>query len=419
MKNKRFLSLLFIFCSLFSLSYLFSKQTPEEVIEEAENIFSSNYYTDYRQDLAKFHNHLSVNRQKEMSFLAELTPDFNSAQKRKAHEQLVLNLRQLLLRPEQKVNADALVNWLFLKSNRNESTLKYFYNIVNSPNGDIFSFLEKTQSELSTHPQFTGLKNQSRSEDHFFKGNLPAVLFTLGQPPHTTVIRMAQPVERMTRLKMPWTTLGIQPEFMSFIEAQKGHLYINLMKRHGLEGSASKTIENLDGKVEGFSVVSLDKNSKFYWQHEMHYPEILSYPQFKKKLHTHLTKKSGYYWSSNLHSGRWEERLIKMTSKVHQTYFDEKPQLNREERRDFIELLYLEILNALVEDLQPKSMNISCRQCMDRGPSVYVLWMYQKKLINHKEMAALLLAPPLLIDNRASHASRINRFITAAKRIED
>ena len=54
---------------------------------------------------------------------------------------------------------------------------------------------------------------------------------------------------------------------------------------------------------------------------------------------------------------------------------------------------------------------------MDRGPSLMTLWLFQQQAINDAELVVMLLAPPLLIHQRTSHAPRLARFISAAKRL--
>jgi hypothetical protein len=99
--------------------------------------------------------------------------------------------------------------------------------------------------------------------------------------------------------------------------------------------------------------------------------------------------------------------------------FKNSATLNRTERKDFIEITYLKILDVIKDKCKPSSMNITCRQGMDRGPSLMVLWMLKKGVLDDPKVAAnLLLTPPLLIRNRSSHRSRIEKLISTAKRLD-
>jgi hypothetical protein len=64
----------------------------------------------------------------------------------------------------------------------------------------------------------------------------------------------------------------------------------------------------------------------------------------------------------------------------------------------------------------PETMNITCRQGIDRGPSFSALWLYKNGVFNLDQATVHLFVPPLLFHNRAPHASRIERFVSASKR---
>ena len=113
-----------------------------------------------------------------------------------------------------------------------------------------------------------------------------------------------------------------------------------------------------------------------------------------------------------------DQTLKKILDLVHQRYFESNKALSQKERLNFIELTYLEILEHLADQLQVASMNITCRQCMDRGPSLYVLWMCKRGLLNQEQVKALLLCPPLLLHSRPSHRAKVNRFVQALKQVK-
>jgi hypothetical protein len=270
--------------------------------------------------------------------------------------------------------------------------------------GDFIEYLENSLKKLRAISSFSGLKHNSPYDDSLMEGNLPFLQFGLED---VAVVRMAMPVVDGNRL---FSASGIHPEFLTFVRGQKKHLYVNLMKRHGTEGPLSKALEALDGTESTLAVVTLDKNSPFYWQ-EGDFPE--SAPAFKELFLNRMLEGKDYYWSSQLDMEKWKTDLKQCLNHVHLVHFHENPLLNRKEREDFIELAYLEILDGLVASLQPESLNITCKQAMDRAPSLAVLWQWKLGLAAEQEAAALLFAPPLLVHNRPTHRSRLARFISS------
>lgn len=273
--------------------------------------------------------------------------------------------------------------------------------------GDYFIYLQNSLSSLRSGKHFKKSKT-TFSDDSFAEGNLPFLQFTL--PGKTQVIRMGLPIVERPYLQNLILTPPLNPEFVAFIRMQKRHLYVNLMKREGSEAPNSLAIESLEKREPTFSAVTLDKNSDFYWQQGEFPSESKAFKQeFYNKM---VDPKGTYYWSLQLTD--WNRELKAILDKVHQKYFNQKLELSKQERQDFIELSYLEILDRLVAFLQPDSMNITCKHAIDRGPSLAVLWQLKLGLANENEAAALLLAPPLLMHNRTGHEPRLERFTSAA-----
>lgn len=270
--------------------------------------------------------------------------------------------------------------------------------------GDFFEYLKTTFTDLkSRYPKSkTTLSNDSYSE-----GNLPFLQFELSG---IKVIRMGLPMIETSYFQSLFFPPSINPEFVRFIRLQKRHLYVNLMKREGLEGPASVALEALELKEPKLAIVTLDKNSDFYWQ-KGNYPDTAA--EFKSLFLKKLTDKKGaYYWSYHLEN--WPSQLEEILEDVHRSYFPQNDLFTKEERQAFIELAYLEILDRLTQSLLPSSLNITCKHAIDRGPSLAVLWQMKKGAATERQVTALLLAPPLLMHNRMSHKARLDRFIATA-----
>lgn len=411
--------------------------TSSTSTDECANIFSSKVYADYHQQLNDFifknplfqqtDNEVPTEfnvRVKELLKLIQ-TPLASPEQQRQLHIDFVRQLRELIeISSSKKLSSneqnsrkvlEAIINWIYLEANLSNSTQEFIYQYIEEPKGDLLSYLSDKQLILHDDRRFDGIKHEVNIDDSYLHGNLPSVIFTLPGPMSTKVIRTPRPTRQT--LGFPWSVPTINPEFLKFIQQQWSHIYVNLTKRHGQEGRAAKSIENLDQEVSGFHMITLDKNSDFYKQ-TIHFNDLAEGKLFKKIFLEQMTSEKGnYYWSCHLNSVEWTKELSNVVEKVHEKYFSTKKMLTRSERLDFIELTYLAILDKLIEILKPGSINISCHQCIDRGPSLLALWMLQKKLSSDKELAALLLGTPLVIHNRSSFKSRIDRFISASKKV--
>lgn len=429
---KKFAFLCFVTIFLGGLwSVLQSKTYP---VEESSRLFSSDIYANYNQQLKTFisqhpfselikHAPPTTFNTAVQKLLTDLEKPVNTASERRStHEAFVFHLRQLasMIIAKKTLPEDAqaqqfvenLVHWVYLEADLRADTQQFLYQHLTPPENDLLAYLPIAQEQLHANPQFDGIKHESAVEDQLFQGNLPSILSLQ----ETQLIRVGQPCDSPSRLFF-WLSPTVYPEFLLFLELQPSHLYVNLMKRKGMEGPFSRTLEALEEQIPHVFVVSLDKNSSFYWQSAPDYPEDWDRQSFKKAfLNQLLAKKGNYFWTKHLNLNVWREELSQMIEMTDRIYFN-KQTLNRQERQDFIELTYLAILDELVQKLHPASMNITCKQCMDRGPSLAILWMFQKKSMNNQELAALLLAPPLLIHNRSSHVLRIARFVSAAQRI--
>lgn len=404
-------------------------------VEEGTNEFSSNYYSAYHQQLKKF-----INNYPQIHSLTEISKEINdlvyninqplgdASEQRKAHENFIYQIRAVIDSIPQSPSNDKatseiflnnLIDWVYLQANMREATEAYFDRFAEVPIKTDYSNLLSSLQALRKDKIFTRAPHETEHTiDQYLHGNLPSFLFTLKNPSQTKVLRMGYPMDSLNKWHLPWITPTVYPEFLSFIKNQPRHLYINLMKRKGSESSATKALENLENNFSNIVIVTLDKNSDFYWQDAKKYPETVDSTEFKQIFLRHLINKKGnFYWSKSLNRNDWTKKLIVLLDEIHNIFFSNQATLNQKDRLDFIEIGYLSILDALVETLQPTSMNITCRQCMDRGPSLYALWMLQKNEVTARELPALLLAPPLLIHNRPSHLSRITRFISAAQRI--
>lgn len=395
---------------------------------ECDNIFFSKAYPEYASQLKKFVRSHPFYKSLEP---LEITP-FNqealkliqlidgplTEPKRKFHENFVSSLRTLISFGFQENTLSYsfiqdLLRWIYLKADlKNE-----FHDFIASylvDHQNLLEAIKSTYKKIKAHSNFKKLGHNSKIEDQFFYGNLPFFVAELSNPTKTKLFRLGNPSHNDPSFF--GTTYSVLPEFRAFIALGQNHLYINLMKRVKTEKSLALPLEKLSEESPNFFMATLDKDSCFYWQKAKHFPEKMDFNNFKNLfLDEMLAKEGNFFFSSQFRIEEKRDQLESLINKVHKTFFTSRSQLNREERQVLIELTYLNLVDYLVELSSPVSMNITCRQGMDRGPSLMLLFAYQKNLLDNKTLIALLLASPVIIHNRPSHESRIDRFLLSAK----
>ena len=269
-------------------------------------------------------------------------------------------------------------------------------------------------------------------EDNFLHGDLPSNLFTWGP---TEVIRTSNVAHDLTvDAKGKTITAAINPEFYNYIEtlAARGekHVYVNIMSRKNHEATKSFLIEELENDPKtapGIVVIGLDKERSypFYYQ-DPPYDTLDDAKEFKRLFLEKLLQPDGhYYWSMHLNQEEWAPTLSSLMDEVHTQYFHNSETLDRGSRKDFIDLTYVKIVEAIADKFQPKRLNITCKQAVDRGPTLYGLF-YLYKQSKHgaiqtkdiEEAIQLIVGPALAFQNRATHVYRIDRFQTAANRLQ-
>jgi hypothetical protein len=421
--NKRFSILLIVLIITAGLiTYWISAATRSS--NENEHFFSGSLFATYHQQLQTTANNFADFKKIE-KLNKTIYDDTGSTaqQQREIHEQFVGELRrQIALHKNdsysmpEAIYIQELVRALYLNNSLRQQSTAFLFTLTDAPkpHEPLANYLLRSHHTLHTAMKATRIKqSHSHWEDQFLAGNVPQHIISNG----VELVRTAQPL--IDSSPLPWWIQKptLSPEFRLFLQSQPSHLYVNLMKRHGKEGTLTSAIENIGIEIPHVSVVTLDRNSSFYWQDFKKFPEQLDSQTFKQQFVSHLqSSKNGYFWSRNLDPAAWNNQLVMIVNEIHDRYFADHDVLNRSERQDFIELTHLAILDALVKNLKPASMNITCRQAMDRAPALLTLWLLQQKSIStNEEIAGLLLAPPVIIHNRASHLSRIKRFISAAE----
>jgi hypothetical protein len=218
-------------------------------------------------------------------------------------------------------------------------------------------------------------------------------------------------------------------DFILFLNAleQKNEtlLYINVMS--GLSGEdEQEKISQIHSLENGtITVLTLDKNSDFYLQKGI-WRDNNDAKQFKKELVKRvLSKTITNRWPKKLEITVWEPKLLSLVDEIHKTYFNQLNDLKYQERADFIEIFYIDLISLLLDDFKPDYANISCKNTIDRGPSLLALLYLKQRCLygegffgkDMNKLLSLVLFQPILLRNRPAHQIRIDRLTSSGQRI--
>lgn len=349
--------------------------------------------------------------------------------KRAFHTAFLTRLRVLLFsQPHDNLQ---LVNqvcfWMYTQPHLLENYWQFLHTLPTQPpllNGALNSFpaiVEGYYQQLKKNGQLNGYYPLSLSHtDPHYSGQIPSAIYRIGE---TTLVHFSRPLIEDKKQK----SVFISPEFKAYLSylrsKQQTHLYINLMHRQGKESHLSKILERLEEDPEFESVIAvatLDKNSPFYWQ-KNEYAFLSKAAEFKKIFLNQLltrTKEAVFKWPNKIPLDEWKQVIYRLINTIHIDYFSERSVLSRPERQQFIEIMLVKLIEALIEREKPSFCNISCKHSIDRGPSMLSLFyaynclQAQKKWSEADEqlILTLLFAPALVAHNRPPHTYRLQRF---------
>jgi len=365
------------------------------------------------------------------------------------HNKMILGLRSLI-QEKQRIGTtkdpltdeisgfiDNFCSWLFTIPNLNDEMEGFIKTVQDlspqitqekSPHGISGLFKEIYEKSLKDS-RFDLDSEKGVLEDAHADGDVTTLLFTLNNKAATKIIRTPNAARdtSLNPITLKTGSAQVNEEFFNYLanQSKKGqkHLYINLMKRRSEEGIKTALIETLekDPRVESaLSIVTLDRNSDsaFYMQNGP-FLEPFQADEFKKNFLSEMFfEKGDYYWSHHLDKQFWKNYLVNLVEQIHCQYLGNKEQLSLQERKDFIEITHVKIIETLIDHLQPNVVNMTCKHSIDRGPSLFSLFyfyeMHKAGQSNIMRTAAFFFAPSLLNHNRPAHAPRVARFQSAA-----
>ncbi|MEI6531784.1 MAG: hypothetical protein WCN87_03075, partial [Chlamydiota bacterium] len=223
----------------------------------------------------------------------------------------------------------------------------------------------------------------------------------------------------------------VNEEFHAFLESymlkKEKHLNITLQNRLSggpgyNESPRCLALENLALHYpENLVIITLNKNGSL-WHQDGKFLILHNSRAFKDAIiDDMLGKKGGYHFSHHIH----HSSLNKLTELIHEEFFASRHVLSLEERKDFIELLYTHIIEYLLETMHPDSVNITCKDGIDRAGTSSALYFVYHHLKRKGSLSAaqiahlktILFAPALLVKKRPPTYERFRRFQSCANRL--
>lgn len=309
---------------------------------------------------------------------------------------------------------------------------------------DLLKSFPKTYQNIRACPQFlkqpllhhVAQMAQGRlnlAYDPYVQENLPYVLFqiSLNQRP-VQALRLGTPT-----IEGIFSRAKVTPEFRGYLQALqakgKKHVYFNLQHRKSRylsanEAPRSHALEQLQYDFpETFTLVSLAKNSPFYYQTGKS-AGISNASDFKRHFfHELFAPKGHFYFPKSLQEDSFLQQTRALIDTVHTAYFQDMPDLSLPQRLDFIEIFYTLLQESILIHCQADCYNTTCRDGIDRAGGANALFYFYHLLkegrISSQEalqqVKAIAFAPAIFVKKRAISQYRLKRFLTAAHRMLD
>jgi hypothetical protein len=266
------------------------------------------------------------------------------------------------------------------------------------------------------------------------------------------------------RFGTPTRSGEVIEEFKAFLQALqfKGekHLYVNMQhfdegaakfnrslkslpylgywfagSHHMLKGDNMRSfaIHELQEEFgDAFVFVSLAQDSSFYHQKEgpWMYETSIAFQEFAQEFFNqfeNLKGLSGIYLPEILKTDlAFMQKAKDLMSEVHKALFEAKPNLSKQERKDFIEIYYAFFELMLIKTLNISSMNIACKDAIDRAGKSNALLFKLLSLVNgdrdesvkEKSFVAITHGPAFLVKKQAILEHRRERLVSAIKYFE-
>lgn len=290
-----------------------------------------------------------------------------------------------------------------------------------------WSHLESAFSEHPYGPVFKALDSVrdqgQRRFDPLLQENIPAIECSFNNG--VDLLRMPAPVHQHLIHRAE-----IADEYKAFLRTTKeSHLIINFQDRTSWrEHARSEALEELGRHAEfaeQLSVITLAKDTEFYDQGGI-YESLNNARDFIQQFAHHLAdEKTGYYFPQKIHSKLLPTWVTQMLESVHTIFFQNKQELKRTERLDFITIAYLLIELKVIELVAPSLVTHCSKDGLDAGgcsSAALIAFLKEQKNWKKKEIEtffSIVFVPTMLQRERTPHPERIERLESLLRRLEN
>ena len=258
--------------------------------------------------------------------------------------------------------------------------------------------------------------------------NVPTHLFTLvGKEKDVAFLRMPAPL-----IQKSIQAAEVTSEFETFLrgcilgDKHQKFLLVNLQNRTSWEEHArSEALEEISEKedfIRILSVIGLPKQTDFYFQKDV-YQDLNEASLFMDQVVEQFEgrEQCGFYWP-NSHINESNAFVKQVTLMIHSIFFENKKDLNLEERQNFIEIFYFLLMLKAIDLFQPNYMALSCKDSIDTGAAATggffsclcttlsdKPWKEEEKDL----LLWILYAPALFFRERAIQKADLSRLVNA------
>lgn len=399
-----------------------------------ENVFNRGVYADYLDQLKLFLNkQLAANPAlREIPFINDF---FAQNEPRKKHEAFIDGIRSYIDNnrqsdPRKKHEAftdnnrgcntdefiEDLVTWIYTQPDLNkslENVLSAFVPL--DQDGDLPSQASKISTLLAGHEKLYKPDIRCNDADNHRMGNLPRHVWT-----YKNCRILSSPTVCYTDTEY----YKIVPEFFLFalkVNALSQKIfYFNFMMNNKKERNLSDMIYENGKILSSMSVFSLERTSPYYYakgdfsdDNCPNWSDINKYKDVHRIIFPKLCR-----WPPNLTHEQISSLCSEAIEFVHAHYFDKTSTFKAPDRHLFNEIVYLQLVNKLLETETPQYALFACKMSMDRCPSfLAALYLLQDQQAGIeissdriKNCLNILFSPAIAVLNRSIYDYRVETF---------
>ncbi len=316
-----------------------------------------------------------------------------------------------------KVKVDSVWTEFLLEDEAYRTLLSKF------PSGPLLKTLDLIREESEDSVPF----------DPIAQGNYPFRLFEVGtEDGRIDFLHMPSPTRQSVISKAE-----ILDEFRGMLRAYSSsdpslkHLIVNLQdKTSWKEMTRCNALEGMQKNAEFNKVLfvaTIPKDTEFYYQTKR-YENVDDAEEFMNYLMSQSDSlaDSGFALPSTYKQADFVEFAGKITPMIHKHFFDQKKNLTRNEREDFIEIFELFFSLKLIERFSPSTVSFTSKDGVDTGAAESATFYAFLKLLDddfvrkedHDTFRWLAYNPALFVRERAVNQERFNRALSALQRVE-